>query len=565
MLPQRLRSVSSAIFGTDFADVRIHVGPQPSRIGARAFAFGHDLYFAPGQYAPDTREGLLLLGHELAHVIQQGSGRVRGTGRISVVQDPLLEEEAAIIGQCFAEAVEHGRMPERPVYALESNGSPISIGTIQCLMDFEAFKTASSASGMRNKIATVDNALKEYHRLNSAKQKDWAALLRQIRALYESCKTYSKERPNSDRQAGVDKLSRQIATEEPILMALAEFQKATTLDDKWEHLEKAQERYLTFRNKPDYSSNLQGDLSILIGAAKEDFKKAATGSTPILRDLEELKKIAASPLTPGILKSVILEVTAANNVQNLSFSHDNPKAKYNVTRGAATKYTLCHALDQALGKIFRLGSLLHELTHVCIAETFSNTVIMLSMDPAANDDEIMRVVNIRKTNITALQSLVENAPLLELGAPRDAQGLTEEQKKELIDKAGYATGIKMSTYMQVLQNFPKATNAPAILTVNDATAMYDRLMKLVRKGLASELVEYDTVINQMTLWCHLWKLDLAHPVYDRLRDLTLQAYIYRGIYRLKKKGPPRKPLPIPPTRRIGGPPQKPLPVPPNKI
>jgi hypothetical protein len=89
-----------AAFGADFSAVRVHVGPQASRIGAIAFTTGNDLYFAPGQYQPDSIRGQQLIGHELTHVIQQRSGRVRmPVSGIAVVQDQALEAEADRLGR----------------------------------------------------------------------------------------------------------------------------------------------------------------------------------------------------------------------------------------------------------------------------------------------------------------------------------------------------------------------------------------------------------------------------------------------------------------------------------
>jgi hypothetical protein len=89
-----------SFFGTDFSDVRVHVGQEASSIGALAFTYGSDLYFAHGQYDPHTSHGQRLLGHELTHVLQQRAGRVRnpfGSG-VAVVQDPGLEAEAERMG-----------------------------------------------------------------------------------------------------------------------------------------------------------------------------------------------------------------------------------------------------------------------------------------------------------------------------------------------------------------------------------------------------------------------------------------------------------------------------------
>jgi uncharacterized protein DUF4157 len=99
-LPAPVQEKMEAFFGSDFSDVRIHVGQEASSIGALAFTHGSNIFFAPGLYNPATPQGQQLLGHELTHVMQQRAGRVRnpyGSG-VAVVQDPLMEAEAERMG-----------------------------------------------------------------------------------------------------------------------------------------------------------------------------------------------------------------------------------------------------------------------------------------------------------------------------------------------------------------------------------------------------------------------------------------------------------------------------------
>jgi Domain of unknown function (DUF4157) len=100
-LPEVVRGKMESALGADFSNVRVHVGPQAERIGAIAFTIGSDVYFAPGRYQPDTLQGQQLLGHELAHVVQQRAGRVRNplSSGLAVVQDHALEAEADRMGQ----------------------------------------------------------------------------------------------------------------------------------------------------------------------------------------------------------------------------------------------------------------------------------------------------------------------------------------------------------------------------------------------------------------------------------------------------------------------------------
>jgi hypothetical protein len=76
-LPADVHAYFGPRFGWDFTDVRVHTGAAASAaalaINARAFTVGHDIGFAPGEYAPATPQGRRLIAHELAHVVQQAS------------------------------------------------------------------------------------------------------------------------------------------------------------------------------------------------------------------------------------------------------------------------------------------------------------------------------------------------------------------------------------------------------------------------------------------------------------------------------------------------------------
>lgn len=112
-MPEGVRQKMESYFATDFSDVRVHVGEQAPSIGAAAFAIGSEIHFAPEHYNPETSQGQRILGHELAHVVQQRNGRVQNPfgGGVAVVEDPGLEAEADRLG---ARAAVH-TMTVRPV------------------------------------------------------------------------------------------------------------------------------------------------------------------------------------------------------------------------------------------------------------------------------------------------------------------------------------------------------------------------------------------------------------------------------------------------------------------
>jgi hypothetical protein len=101
-LPGPVRAKMEAAFGADLADVRVHQDERAAAMGAQAYAEGPNLHFAPGQYDPHGAAGQELLGHELAHVVQQRAGRVaagpQAKGGTPVVEDAALESEADAVG-----------------------------------------------------------------------------------------------------------------------------------------------------------------------------------------------------------------------------------------------------------------------------------------------------------------------------------------------------------------------------------------------------------------------------------------------------------------------------------
>ncbi len=101
-IPGPVRVQMEAAFDTDFSNVTVHSNSsRAARLDALAYTRGHDIHFAPGTYNPGTDAGQRLLGHELAHVVQQREGRVKSTHRIRGLkanEDPGLEREADQLG-----------------------------------------------------------------------------------------------------------------------------------------------------------------------------------------------------------------------------------------------------------------------------------------------------------------------------------------------------------------------------------------------------------------------------------------------------------------------------------
>ena len=100
-LEEGMRDDLAGKLGDSFHDVRIHKDGEADAIArsvsANAFTTGSDVYFAEGQFKPDSPEGKELIAHELAHVVQQRGAPTTGPMRVSQPGEPLerAAEQAA--------------------------------------------------------------------------------------------------------------------------------------------------------------------------------------------------------------------------------------------------------------------------------------------------------------------------------------------------------------------------------------------------------------------------------------------------------------------------------------
>ncbi|MBK9033523.1 MAG: DUF4157 domain-containing protein [Myxococcales bacterium] len=98
-LPGPVQQHFGAAYGTDLSSVRVHTDASASQAvdasGARAFAYGSDVFFGSGQYDPGSSSGQFLIGHELAHVAQQGSQPAPQAKRVGATDDPAEHQADA--------------------------------------------------------------------------------------------------------------------------------------------------------------------------------------------------------------------------------------------------------------------------------------------------------------------------------------------------------------------------------------------------------------------------------------------------------------------------------------
>ena len=110
-----LKEQMSTALRHDFNEVRVHTGPEADRLNrqlhARAFTVGSDIFFRRDEYDPTSLLGRELIAHELTHVVQQRTGRVRGSGSGMTVRPAgdTFELEANVLARQAATAGNEAR------------------------------------------------------------------------------------------------------------------------------------------------------------------------------------------------------------------------------------------------------------------------------------------------------------------------------------------------------------------------------------------------------------------------------------------------------------------------
>jgi len=113
-------------FGHDFSKVRVHAdapaAESAAAINAQAYTVGRDVVVGAGQYQPWTTEGRKLLGHELAHVVQQQAYASGGTSELRTTHPSENSEHEA---RAAAHAIVTGGAFELHIQ------QPLAIGLVQ--------------------------------------------------------------------------------------------------------------------------------------------------------------------------------------------------------------------------------------------------------------------------------------------------------------------------------------------------------------------------------------------------------------------------------------------------
>lgn len=157
-LPGPVLQRMQATLGADLGQVRVHENSKASRINARAYTQGQHIHFAPGQYQPHTAHGLALLGHELAHVLQQRQGRVAMPthGGVPINANVALEAEADRLG---AMAARGHRAPVAQTHPTPSAGLPLQAARrpVQRMTRHQYAETEARLQAMGHSLENVEH------------------------------------------------------------------------------------------------------------------------------------------------------------------------------------------------------------------------------------------------------------------------------------------------------------------------------------------------------------------------------------------------------------------------
>ena len=95
--------------GADLSGIKVHTDNHADKlaraVGAAAFTSGSDIFFRSGAYNPGSSDGLFLLAHEAAHVIQQTSGAITARPIPNGISIDPLNSPYELAADCAAERV----------------------------------------------------------------------------------------------------------------------------------------------------------------------------------------------------------------------------------------------------------------------------------------------------------------------------------------------------------------------------------------------------------------------------------------------------------------------------
>jgi len=201
-LSSHLRSLFEKSLGVDLGSVRVHTDStavqMSKELRAQAFTNRSDIYFNEGKFDPTTKGGFHLLGHELAHTIQQGAVPLKplkdNTEELEPAKSPVVDttsdtaEPTQVDGQ-------HQKVVDIPVsQAEETEQQDVNTNELQTVNDESA---ADAPKDKDKEGAAADELKKEEVKYPTSPQDDPAFMAAKQKAKKEARKQQS-HRPSAE-------------------------------------------------------------------------------------------------------------------------------------------------------------------------------------------------------------------------------------------------------------------------------------------------------------------------------------------------------------------------------
>ncbi|QMU66979.1 DUF4157 domain-containing protein [Streptacidiphilus sp. P02-A3a] len=527
-LAEPLRNEMESRLGADFSDVRLHTGAtardSAAEIGARAFTSGSHVVIGDGGADKHT------LAHELTHVIQQRGGPVAGTdnGAGLHLSDPAdrFERAAEANATRVMSAPAAGRVPEAAPEAARvqraaapTAGTPVTVARLMSPATFKE-STSKPLSARSERLKVLDEQVTRYEGVGST---EYATRETQLAAIIGGCAAYENDRPDRSRLPGIRALRLQAEHES---MFIQQVQQANSIPDGQDANQFR--AWLTVLDsalsKESENPQLVHETAVLDITGTMQHKANTLGlrrqahqpENPRFRELvlENIGKLGAlieHPDLPVETRRILQEIMAFRDDMRFELGGTSGLHVSAPGEGGAAPehpYTLRPSMGPRGGTTELLGHLAHEMTHAAAHQSYRNTDAMLLLPANSTPAQAQRLAARRRGELNALKALFEQH--------KDAFSPTAQSLLDEKLSYGAAPG-KVAQYARSL-------SAPPNPRVDEAEKARMLAWDAAVGDDSGLLVEYDTVMNQMLVYLHLWKTPADNPFYVKLRAVAAQLY-----------------------------------------
>ncbi|MBA4179725.1 MAG: hypothetical protein C0506_03980 [Anaerolinea sp.] len=388
---------------------------------------------------------------------------------------------------------------------------------MQRIWSSRQFKEASSAEdedvSKRKKVVPVETALAAFW---STAKSDWPACVAALQTVVTECTTYLDLWFRSKvRKTAVGKLKDQAAAEAKLFGDLIAAN-GLAYAAKMKALLKVIDDSVAFKN-----------TGLAMGAAYDEADRIIRGmisSHDVLdqaalkqvmdAEIQRLRDIAADDSAPQIVRDVITENLA--HIDEVHLQEGKPGARMAKVGETDRKYVVNHALVQAEGSTERLGSLMHEMTHVTTGETFDNAPLFLVFQKGkqVGPEGVLQIKTLAKARNKGLLDVVA-------AAEGDAK-LTAPQKKMVKDKCEYANKPMLAQYLGTMKEKLGGVDSQEYKTLKSLSDDPEI------NPFTGTLIEYDSVINQVLMYLFDWQVKPPSPTWVLVEQLATEARQFRA-------------------------------------